>query len=88
MAPAGTILGVAAKATFVSRAATASSGVLASFRRGGGLTGQRLVGLLLEPLRPVGGLGGEEFLQVDRGRCAVRLRGLDGDRAALRPLQG
>ena len=52
-------------------------------RRSGGLARHGLVGLLLEPLGPVGGLGGEEFLQVDRRRCAVRLRGLDGDRAAL-----
>ena len=63
-------------------------GRLGVLQRGGGLTGHGLVGFLLEPLGPVGGLGGEQLLQVDRGRCAVGLGGLDGDRAALRPLRG
>ena len=75
------MFGVASRASFCSSAATASSGVRV-LQAGGGLAGDGLVGLLLEPLDPVGRLGGQELFQVDRGRCAVGLRGLDGDRAA------
>ena len=83
MAPAGTTPGRGGEG---SPSLQGRDGVLGRGRllqRSGGLARHGLVGLLLEPLRPVGGLGGEEFLQVDRGRRAVRLRGLDRDRAAL-----
>ena len=54
----------------------------------GGLAGQRLVGLLLEPFGPVGRFGREQLFQVDGGRRTVGLLGLDGDRTALGPPPG
>ena len=77
------MFGVASRATFFSSAATTSSGVFASFNAVAAWPVSAWSVLLLEPLGPVGGLGGEEFFQVDRGRCAVGLGRLDGDRAAL-----
>ena len=51
--------GVAAKATLRFQGRDGVLGRGRFLQSSGGLAGQRLLGLLLEPLRPVGGLGGE-----------------------------
>ena len=83
MAPAGTTRGVAAKATLRSRAATASSGVAASFSAAAAWPVTAWSVFSLSHLARSAGLSGQQFLQVDRRRRTVRLRGLDRNRAAL-----
>ena len=84
----GTILGVALRAIFFSSAASSVLGRLGRLQgTSAACAGHLLIGLLLEPLRPLGRLGRQQFFQVDRGRGTVRLRRLDGDGAALGDLE-
>ena len=68
------MFGVAARASFFSRAATTSSI---------DQPGKRLIGLLFEPFRAVGGPNRKQLFQVDGGGSAMRLGGLDGYGAFL-----
>ena len=55
---------------------------LGRLQRRGGLPGDLLLGVVLDPLRPLARAGFEQRLQIDRGRRPVRLGRLDRDAGA------